>query len=217
MKKTDIRQARFAEEYLIDLNATAAAKRAGYKGTQHALEVTASRLLRNADVRSLIEAGQKKRSERVMVKADQVLMKLVDIAFADPRSLMNWQKSCCSDCWKTGAKQKRNPKRDPNQDCESCGGEGIGQMILTDTRKLTAEAAALYAGVKQSKESIQVQTHDQMKALELLGDHLGLFVKKMQITGKDGAPLNDALSGIPEKALRSRLEELANRKNKDTK
>lgn len=52
------RQARFAEEYvrLGDGNASAAARAAGYKGTDAAVAVTASRLLKAAKVRAYIDA-----------------------------------------------------------------------------------------------------------------------------------------------------------------
>ncbi len=47
-------QVRFVEEYLIDLNRTAAYRRAGYKGEGNTAYVNASRLLRNAKVSQAI-------------------------------------------------------------------------------------------------------------------------------------------------------------------
>jgi len=51
--KLTAKQRRFADEYLIDLNATAAYKRAGYAGDGHGAEVNASRLLSNAEVENV--------------------------------------------------------------------------------------------------------------------------------------------------------------------
>ncbi len=48
------KHARFVYEYFIDLNATAAYKRAGYRARGHAAEVNASRLLKRPDVRRAV-------------------------------------------------------------------------------------------------------------------------------------------------------------------
>lgn len=70
------RQQRFVAEYLIDLNATAAYKRAGYKAAGRAAENNASRLLGNAGVAEAIAAAQHARAERVGLTSDEVLREL---------------------------------------------------------------------------------------------------------------------------------------------
>lgn len=52
------KQQRFVEEYLVDLNASAAYARAGYVARGNSAEVNASRLLRNAQVASAVSAGR---------------------------------------------------------------------------------------------------------------------------------------------------------------
>lgn len=71
-------QERFAAEYLIDLNATAAYKRAGYKAEGRSAENNASRLLGHAGVQQLIQKAMNKRAERVEVTQDYVLKTIVD-------------------------------------------------------------------------------------------------------------------------------------------
>jgi len=73
------KQKRFCEEYLLDLNATAAYKRAGYKAEGNAAEVNASKLLRNAKVYARIEELKKERSEKTKINAEWVIKKLVDV------------------------------------------------------------------------------------------------------------------------------------------
>jgi phage terminase small subunit len=72
------KQKRFIEEYLIDLNATQAAIRAGYS------EDTAKEIgyenLTKPHIQQLIVEAQQKRSERVQVDADWVLRRLLDIS-----------------------------------------------------------------------------------------------------------------------------------------
>lgn len=67
----------FAKEYLVDLNATQAAIRAGYSAKTAASQ--GERLLRDVDVQALINAGMTARSERTQINADYVLNRLVEI------------------------------------------------------------------------------------------------------------------------------------------
>lgn len=75
MTLTD-KQQRFVAEYLIDLNATQAAIRAGY--SEKTAPAQASRLLINVNVAAAIQAAIKQRSERTQVDADYVLRTIVD-------------------------------------------------------------------------------------------------------------------------------------------
>lgn len=67
------RQARFVAEYLVDLNATAAYKRAGYRGTGRTAENNASRLLGVAGVQEAIAAARQEQQQRTGLTADWVL------------------------------------------------------------------------------------------------------------------------------------------------
>ncbi len=82
------RQRRFVEEYLVDLNATQAAKRAGY--SPRSARQTGSELLRNPAVAAAIEKAQAKRAQRTRVSADRVVTELAKVAFGDPRRLVSW-------------------------------------------------------------------------------------------------------------------------------
>lgn len=76
-KLTD-KQQRFVEDYLIDLNATQAAIRAGYsKDTAYS---QGQRLLKNVEVASAIQEAQNKRSERTQITQDDVIRRLIEIA-----------------------------------------------------------------------------------------------------------------------------------------
>jgi len=78
------RQKRFADEYLIDLNATRAYK-AAYPTVKKdaAAWANASRLLSNAKVREHIQARQQARQERTEITQDMVVRELRDIAMAE--------------------------------------------------------------------------------------------------------------------------------------
>lgn len=70
MALTD-KQRRFVDEYLVDLNATQAALRAGY--SEKTCNEQGSRLLANASVKKAIHLAQAKRAERLEITADKVL------------------------------------------------------------------------------------------------------------------------------------------------
>ncbi|WP_424924373.1 terminase small subunit [Alloalcanivorax xenomutans] len=79
-KLTD-KQARFVEEYLIDLNATQAAIRAGY--SEKTARQTGNENLTKPDVAAAIAEAKAKRSERTNVDADWLLKRLASEAEAD--------------------------------------------------------------------------------------------------------------------------------------
>jgi hypothetical protein len=75
-KLTD-KQARFVEEYLVDLDPAAAYQRAGYKPKGNkAARNAASRLLANVGVGAAIQAGKSARSKRTQIDQDYVLVGL---------------------------------------------------------------------------------------------------------------------------------------------
>ncbi|MCR5564009.1 MAG: terminase small subunit [Desulfovibrio sp.] len=65
----------FVKEYLVDLNATQAAIRAGYSAKT--ANAAAGRLLVNVSVAAAIQAAKAERMERVEIKADDVLKGIV--------------------------------------------------------------------------------------------------------------------------------------------
>jgi phage terminase small subunit len=78
---------RFVDEYLVDLNATQAAIRAGYSAkTAHS---QGPRLLDDVEVAKLIGVAMAKRAEATKITAERVLQELGRVALFDPRRLLN--------------------------------------------------------------------------------------------------------------------------------
>jgi phage terminase small subunit len=82
------RQARFVQEYLVDLIATRAAIRAGY--SPKTAEQQGNRLLGIAKVASAIASAQAKRGARTEITQDRVLAELAKLGFYDIRKAVRW-------------------------------------------------------------------------------------------------------------------------------
>jgi phage terminase small subunit len=214
MALTD-KQRRFVDEYLIDLNATQAAIRAGYSGKT--ANEQAARLLANVSVAAAIQRAQEKRSTRTQITQDMVLQKWWDLANVDANDLVEYRRDNCRHCWgidhqyqwteaefesannEANENGKEPPDgiggfgfiatREPNPECPECAGEGKGKIHVHDTRRLKGAARALYAGIQQGKDGLKVLLEDRAKALDNVARHLGMFKEKVELTGKDGAPL----------------------------
>lgn len=88
------KQRRFVEEYLVDMNATQAAMRAGYSKVR-ASEI-GYQLLRKTTVLAGIQAAMKARSERTEVTSYRVIRELSYIAFADMGEVADWDGETCT-------------------------------------------------------------------------------------------------------------------------
>lgn len=82
-----------------------------------------------------------------------------------------------------------DPFESPHPECPRCKGNGEQVVSLKDTRDLSASALALFKGVKQTKQGIEVLMHDQQAAMRLYAELSGYQVSKKEISGPGGVPL----------------------------
>lgn len=186
------KQQRFVEEYLVDLNATQAAIRAGY--SQKTAGAVGHENLKKPEIQSEIAAARKAQQERTELTVDSVVRRIAEIAFADPRELIELRKVACPECDNDGG-------IDP--DCRMCRGEGMAQAVPRDTRYLSPGAAALYAGVKQTKDGLEIKMHSQLDAAEKLMRHLGGY-------GADNLQKQSPLADLAAAELLKMRERLVN-------
>jgi len=83
-----------------------------------------------------------------------------------------------------------NPHTPPNEDCPACHGNGMERIGVADTRRVRGAARRLYAGVKKTKDGIEIKTRDQDKALDNIAKFLGMIVNKNEIAGPGGGPIS---------------------------
>lgn len=147
-KLTD-KQKKFVEEYLIDLNATQSAIRAGY--SPKTANEQGARLLANVSIQEAISKAMAERSRRTGINQDRIVQELARIAFVkitdvvDPDGEINTNASdddlACIESYKV-------------EDSDSVNGSSSKREV-----KLTSK----------------------IKALELLGKHVGMWNDKIQV------------------------------------
>lgn len=172
------RQQRFVDEYLIDLNGTQAAIRAGY--SERTANEQAARLLANVSVAAAIRTAQEERSERTKVDADWLLSRLAEEATADIADLYD------------DSDRLRPVKEWP--------------LVWRQGLVAGLEIEELYEGRGEDREHVgqlrKVKLSDRVKRLEMIGRHIG--VQAFRDTVKlDG--LGEAIAAIEE--ARQRVHE----------
>jgi phage terminase small subunit len=155
------KQELFIAEYLIDMNATKAAIRAGYS-SKTACE-QGSRLLANVQVSAAIAQAQAKRFQKLEITAEKVLQELAKLGFFDPRKLFNADGS---------------PK--PLHELDDATASAVAGF----------EVIELFEGTGDQKKSVGIMKKfrlaDKGQNLERLGRHLKLFTDKVEHSGKLG-------------------------------
>lgn len=170
---------RFVDEYLIDLNATRAYK-AAYPNVQkdETAAAAGARLLKDVKVNEYLEKRMKDRERRTEITQDNVLKELAAIAFSnasdyakviEKQALFTTEDGICIPVFDTKGKPVM-----------------INAVELELTDNLSSEQKKALAGIKQGKHGVEVAACDKVKALELLGRHLGLFKDKVEVSGIEG-------------------------------
>lgn len=162
----------FVEEYLVDLNATQAAIRAGY--SVRTANEQGARLLVNVSVAAAIREAQKKRSERTEITQDMVLQELAKIGFSDIRKVMRW-----------GETMVRMEANDDGIEVEV----PYHGIALIDSSEIDDNTAAAIAEVSEGREGLKIKMHDKKGALVDIGRHLGMFKDRVEHSGPDGGPI----------------------------
>jgi phage terminase small subunit len=150
-------QSRFVDEYLVDLNATKAYLRAGYKCTESAARRSASKLLTNPDIQRAISEKQQQRAERTQITNDRVLLEIARLAFNDPRKAFD-----------------ENGALLPIQDWP----DEVAAAISSIKVKEIVDANGTVIG-----ETKEVKFWDKGKQIELAGKHLGMFTDNVNHKG----------------------------------
>lgn len=154
-------QSMFVREYLIDLNATAAYKRAGYSGAGNVAESAAARLLRNVQVASAIKNAMDSRASKLELTAERVLQEVARIAFFDVRKVYD------------AAGNLKAPGDWDDDIAAAMAG-------LDVTEEFTGKGEAR----ESSGFTKKVKAWDKVSALTLAMRHKGMLNDKLELGGK---------------------------------
>ena len=203
MALTD-KQRRFVDEYLIDLNATQAAIRAGYS-SKNANKI-GPEILGRTWFQTAVAERRKEMASKTAITPEMIAQRWWELANVDVNEIVEYRRSNCRHCWgiehgyqwtqgeyekaqrDADADGKDSPScdggfdfdhnREPNPECPECGGEGRGKIHVHDTRRLKGAARRLYAGVHQGKDGLKVLTDDRLKALDAVSRIYGVYNDK---------------------------------------
>lgn len=162
MGKLTPRQSMFVKEYLVDLNGTQAAIRAGY--SKKTAGQQSEQLLKNLEIAAAVQAGMAKRAAKVEINADYVLARLAEIDQMDVLDIMNDDMTL----------------------------KPVSAWPLTWRRYLSGfDVAEMKDGQDVIGVLKKIKWPDKVKNLELLGKHVGVgaFTEKVQLSGPDSGPV----------------------------
>lgn len=166
------KQQRFVEEYLIDLNATQAAIRAGYSAKT--AQQMGSENLSKPVIAAAIAEAKAKRSARIEVTQDDVARELALLGFSNMLDYAEIQDD--------GLAVVDLSKLTRDQ------AAAISEMTVEDR-----EVEGRRIGNK-----VKIKLVDKRGALVDLGKHLGMFPNRHELTGKDGGPVALSLAAVLE-------------------
>ena len=155
------KQAMFVKEYLVDLNATQAAIRAGYSSRWAG--TNSDKLLKNTNIAAAIREQTEKRSERLEITADRVLQELAKLAFGNIQNVY-------------GADGQLIPPQDLPEEVAATITEVTERQVTSDGQAVVVER--------------KYKLSDKRAALVDIGKFLKMFTDKVEHTGKDGGPIN---------------------------
>lgn len=186
------RQRQFCEEYLIDLNATQAAIRAGY--SEKYAHTNAPKLLQITTIKAKIDELMIERSKRTEITADRVIKELAIIAFSNAAD------------YAAVIEREAFMEVDGHQ-VKLLDDDGNPILYRTVepvlTAELTDEQKRALSVIKKGRDGFEVKPYDKVRALELLGKHLGMFKEQVEVTGE----INNPMSGLTTEDLKKLIED----------
>lgn len=156
--RMNTKQNAFAVEYVKDRNATQAAIRAGY--SEKTAYSQGNRLLKNDEVKEIIKELEDAAAARSAITQDMVIKELARIAFNDPRKLFD---------------DYGHPKDITTLDDDIAA--ALASVDIFEEFSYNGDTRELIGYTKKYKWS------DKLRALEMLGKHLGMFTDKVQMSG----------------------------------
>lgn len=198
--KLTIKQEKFVQGLFAGLSQREAYREAfpsSINWKDETVDARACELAKNSKVVVRLEELTNELKQRNMVTVERVLAELAKVGFANG-----------SDFAKVVEKTRIEEIKDEEGNVTGTKEHRYKVVEVIETDKLEEDKLAAIAGIKATKEGIEVKTNDKIKALELMGKYLGMFTDKMEVTGKDGGPIDIDLSGLDTEQLKKLADKL---------
>ncbi len=164
-RKLTAKQELWCLEYLEDLNATAAAKRAGY--SEKTARQMGSENLSKPALTAYIQQNMNKRADRTGITQDRVLQEMALIAFGDVRGLFD-----------------ENGNLRPIHELDEDTARAIAGFEVVAVKDKDGD-------IEYVKK---VKTVDKVRGLDMLAKHLQMFTETHVHSGPGGAPIKFEVS-----------------------
>lgn len=93
----------------------------------------------------------------------------------------------------------------PVMECPECDGHGESHTRFHDTTRLSESGQTIFAGVKRTKDGIEVKTLDAQAALDQIARHLGMFDKDNRRTHDVTDKFADFLAAVNKRGSKAEL------------
>ncbi len=161
-----IKRAMFVQEFLVDLNGAQAATRAGYAAAS--AKVESCRLLADEKVVAAIQDAMDARAVRIGISQDRVAVELAKLGFSNMLDYITV----------------------PDDGDVAVDLTGMTRDQAAALSEVTTEEVTTGGGSNtQTTKRVKIKLADKRAALVDLGRHLGMFKERVEVTGKDGGPV----------------------------
>jgi phage terminase small subunit len=184
---------RFCQEFLVDMNATKAAIRAGY--SEKTAHVIGQENLRKPVIMERLAELQQKTLHKLEVTRERIMEEYAKIGFSDITDYLEVEEYDAKD-YDNGGFRKET------------------RVIIHPTEDMPKRKTAAIAEVRQTKEGIAIKLHDKKGALDSMARYLGMFKDKLEVTGSMRTEILHDLKKLDRKEL-AQLETIIN-KSADT-
>jgi phage terminase small subunit len=164
------KQERFVFEYLIDLNATQAAIRAGY--SSDTAGVIGCENLGKPNVQEALRLAKEERAKKLEITPERVLAEFAKIGFADIKDFATFKTA------------KTVVGRD-----EKTGEPIIDYAHIVDIKDSDQVDGSVISEIALKDGQLKFKLYDKQKALEMVAKHLNMFTENVVHTGPGGGAI----------------------------
>jgi phage terminase small subunit len=111
-----------------------------------------------------------------------------------PKEEIHGRRAELQEAWDPEGGIGYNRNKPANPECPECFGDGVGFEIFKDTRYLPEHSKRLFAGIKATKNGLEIKTQNQAHAREMIAKHNAMFSRTPDPEEGKGGPIQVAVT-----------------------